>query len=58
MYLLGLYTEWGIMKKKTDAQGGRVNTFHVLQPIYKGPSYYKLCLQGPLRFHDFKILIT
>jgi hypothetical protein len=42
-------------KKNSNAQNGRVNTFHILQPIHKGPSNFKLCMKGPLRFPNFKI---
>jgi hypothetical protein len=30
--------------KKSDAQVGRVNTFHTLQTIRKGPLNFKLCM--------------
>jgi hypothetical protein len=39
--------------KKSDTQVRRVNTFHILQPMHKGPSYFKLCMKGPLRFPNF-----
>jgi hypothetical protein len=39
--------------KKSDAQVGRVNTFHILQNIRKGPSNFKLCMKRPLRFSNF-----
>jgi hypothetical protein len=45
-------------EKKSDAQVGRVNTFHILQTIYKGPLNLKLCMKRPLRFSNFKILGT
>jgi hypothetical protein len=40
-------------KKKSDAQVGRVNTFHTLQTIRKGPLNYKLCMKRSLRFSNF-----
>jgi hypothetical protein len=39
--------------KKSDAQVGRVNTFHILQTIYKGPLTFKLSMTRPLRFSNF-----
>jgi hypothetical protein len=44
--------------KKYDAQVGRVNTFHILQSIRKGPSNFKLCMKKPLRLSNFLILST
>jgi hypothetical protein len=32
-------------RKKSDAQVGRVNTFHILPTMRKGPSNFKLCLK-------------
>jgi hypothetical protein len=40
-------------KKKSDAQVGRVNTFHILQTIRKRPSTFRFCMEGPLRFPNF-----
>jgi hypothetical protein len=39
--------------KKSDAQVGRVNTFHILQPIRKRPLNFKICMKRPLRFSNF-----
>jgi hypothetical protein len=45
-----------ILKEKSDAQVGRVNTFHILQTIRKRPSKFRFCMERPLRFLKFKIL--
>jgi hypothetical protein len=47
-HVLGLF-----MAKKSDAQVGHVNTFHILQTLRKGPSNLKLCMKRPLRFSNF-----
>jgi hypothetical protein len=39
--------------KKSDEQVGRVNTFHILQTIRKGPLTFKLCMKRPFRFSNF-----
>jgi hypothetical protein len=39
--------------KTSNAQVGRVNTFHILQTIRKGPLNFKLCMKRPLRFSNF-----
>jgi hypothetical protein len=39
--------------KKSDAQVGRVNIFHTLQTMHKGPLNFKLCMKRPLRFSNF-----
>jgi hypothetical protein len=36
-----------IVEQKSDAQVGRVNTFHILQTIRKGPLNFKLCMKDP-----------
>jgi hypothetical protein len=36
-----------------NVQVSRVNTFHILQPIHKGPFTFKLCMKGPLRLRSF-----
>jgi hypothetical protein len=41
------------MIKKSDAQVGRVKSFHILQTIRKGPSNFKLCMKRPLKFSNF-----
>jgi hypothetical protein len=38
---------------KSDAQVGRVNTFHILQTIRKRPSTFRFCMERPLRFPNF-----
>jgi hypothetical protein len=40
------------MAKKSDAQVGRVNTFHILQTVRKGPSNFKLRTKRPLIFSN------
>jgi hypothetical protein len=42
-----------VRNKKSDAQVGRVNTFHILQTIRKGPLNFKICMKRPLRFSNF-----
>jgi hypothetical protein len=39
--------------KKSDAQVGRVNTFHILLTIRKGPLNFKICMKRPSRFSNF-----
>jgi hypothetical protein len=42
-----------IVLQKSDAQVGRVNTFHILQTIRKKPSNFKIYMKRPLRFSNF-----
>jgi hypothetical protein len=42
-----------VKNKKSDDHVGRVNTFHILQTIRKGPSNFKLCMKRPLGFSNF-----
>jgi hypothetical protein len=38
---------------KSDAQVGRVNTFHIFQTMRKGHLNFKLCMKSSLRFSNF-----
>jgi hypothetical protein len=49
-HVLGLF-----IPKKSDAQVGRVNTFHahIANYIRKRPLTFRFCTEGPLRFPNF-----
>jgi hypothetical protein len=58
-YQLNHWGRFGVQEQEnSDAQVGRVNTFHILQTIRKRPSNFRFCMEGPLRFIEFKILST
>jgi hypothetical protein len=50
---IGCFNLKTIANEKSDAQVGRVNTFHILQTIRKRPFTFRFCTEGPLRFPNF-----